>query len=125
MLTLGGVLVVLLNGYYVRQERTHLTNSAQTMGLTMAQILEMDPPQSWVESQVRSFAFLSQARVRFLGPGSQVIADSGSLDSQAGVFIFEWDLSSVPATLSLTAHSAVGSLEWQLASIQRRARRLR
>ena len=109
-LTLGGLLLTLLSGFYSRQEKAYLSSNAQAMGVTMALILEQAPPQVLLESQLSSFAILSQARTRLLDADRQLLADSGSLDEKSGVFVFDWDLSSFPSSLRLTAHTSAGQV---------------
>jgi signal transduction histidine kinase len=109
-LTLGGLLLVLLSGYYSRQESAYLSSNATAMGVVMDAVLEQAPPQVLIESQLSSFAILSQSRARLLDIDRQILADSGSLAEQNGVFVFDWDLSSFPSSLRLTAHTNAGQV---------------
>jgi signal transduction histidine kinase len=110
VVTLSGVLLALLGGYYSRQESAYLSSNASAMGVVMEGVLEQAPPQVLLESQLSSFAILSQARARLLDIDRQLVADSGSLEEKNGVFVFDWDLSSFPSSLRLTAHSSAGQV---------------
>ena len=86
-LALGLVLLTTLRRYYRQQELDYLTNNAQAMGSVIARLFKLDPPSTWLQSQLRSFSFLSQTRVRLLDTESQVLADSGAPQDQQGVVI--------------------------------------
>ena len=110
VLTLSGLLLALLSQYYGRQEHTYLSSNAGAMGVVMEGVLEQVPPHLLLESQLSSFAILSQTRVRLFDIDRQLVADSGSLEDKNGVFVFDWDLSTFPSSLRLTAHSSTGSV---------------
>lgn len=80
VLALGAVLLAILRGYYYRQELDYLTGNANAIGIEIDRLLENDLPLDALQSQLAGFAFLSQTRIRLLGPEDQLIADSGPLD---------------------------------------------
>lgn len=77
VLALGLVLLPTLRGYYARQEQVYLRTNAEGMSLELAQMLQAELPLAALETQLKTFSFLSQARVRLLDAGRQVLADSG------------------------------------------------
>ena len=76
-LAMGAVLLTTLRGYYVQRELDNLAGNARAMADTVARLIALDAAPAAIESQLRSMAFLSQARVRLLDEGGQVLADSG------------------------------------------------
>lgn len=77
-LALGGVLLIVLRGYYAQRERNHLINNARAIGDTLIQLLaQPDVTPKELQAQVESLSFLSQTRVRILDANRQVLADSG------------------------------------------------
>jgi len=81
-LVLGGVLLIVLRGYYAQRERYHLINNARAIGDTLIPLLaqpEVTPEE--LQAQVESLSFLSQTRVRILDADRQVLADSGPFSS--------------------------------------------
>jgi len=80
-LALGGVLVMVLRGYYTQRERTYLLNNARAIAETLMPLLtQPDVTPEELQAQVESLAFLSQARVRLLDADRRVLADSGPFD---------------------------------------------
>jgi signal transduction histidine kinase len=81
-LALGGVLLIVLRGYYVRREREHLINNALVIGDTLMPLLaQPDVTPEELQAQVESLSFLSQTRVRILDADRQVLADSGPFNT--------------------------------------------
>ena len=77
-LALGGVLLIVLRGYYAQRERNHLINNARAIGDTLISLLaQPDVTPEELQAQVESLSFLSQTRVRILDADRQVLADSG------------------------------------------------
>ena len=76
-LALGLVLLPTLRRYYTRQEQMYLRTNAEAMSLELAQMVQAELPTAALETQLKTFSFLSQARVRLLDAGGQVLADSG------------------------------------------------
>jgi signal transduction histidine kinase len=81
-LALGGVLLIVLRGYYAQRERGHLINNARAIGDTLIPLLTQPgvTPQE-LQAQVESLSFLSQTRVRILDADRQVLADSGPFNT--------------------------------------------
>lgn len=76
--SLGVVLLMMLRGYYLQRELDYLTSNAQAIGSRIGLLMEAELPPAALQSQLRSFSFLSQTRVRLLDVDGQVLADSGS-----------------------------------------------
>jgi len=77
-LALGGVLLLVLRGYYLQLERDYLRSSAQAIGLSLAQLIEDDRPVELLQTRLDSFAFLSGTRVRLFDTAGAVIASSNA-----------------------------------------------
>ena len=99
-LVLGVVLLTTLRGYYARQERDYLMGNAQEIARRVARLLAVEAPTEVLQSQVETFAFLSQTRVRLRDATGRVLADSGAPESvqvasgvaesgERGVIIFQ------------------------------------
>ncbi|HEC34901.1 MAG TPA: HAMP domain-containing protein, partial [Anaerolineae bacterium] len=112
-LVLGVVLLTTVRGYYARQERDHLMGNAQEIAHRMSRLLAVEAPTEVLQSQVETFAFLSQTRVRLRDATGQVLADSGAPESvqvassvaesgERGVIIFTWRGESFTPTVSNT-----------------------
>ncbi len=84
-LALGLVLLTTLRGYYRQQELDYLTRNAQAIGSAIPRLFDLDVSSNVLQSQLSSFAFFSQTRVRLLDTASQVVADSGDPQGQQGV----------------------------------------
>lgn len=88
-LALGLVLLTTLRGYYRQQELDYLNDNAQVMGASIARLFELDAPPDLLQSQLRSFAFLSQTRVQLLDADARMLADSGSPQEQQATLVLE------------------------------------
>jgi two-component system sensor histidine kinase BaeS len=81
-LALGGILLVVLRGYYTQREIDHLTNNAYAISNTLLPLLrEPEIDREELQAQVESLSFLTQTRVRVLDADRQVLADSGPFDA--------------------------------------------
>ncbi|RPI32110.1 MAG: sensor histidine kinase [Chloroflexota bacterium] len=76
-LTLGVVLIATIRGYYNKQERSYLQGNAEQISFVIARLLEAHIPAKFLQDQVTSWSFLSQARIQVLDPDRKVLADSG------------------------------------------------
>jgi signal transduction histidine kinase len=73
-LALGSVLLLTLRGHYLRVEHDYVQSNAQAISLSLAQLLEGDPSPEALQSQLDSFAFLSNAYVRLLDAEQELVA---------------------------------------------------
>ena len=89
---LGGTLLIALRGYYRQQELNYLTYNAQAISSTLSPLLKTGLPVSALQSQLSSFAFLSQTRIRLLDPDEQVLIDSGHPQSPQEVLALSLDI---------------------------------
>jgi hypothetical protein len=83
VISLGGVLLLMLNGFYNKQERRYLVQNAlgvsQLVGnLMQGPALESDEQQKLLQSQVNSLAYLTQTRIQLQDANGALLADSGS-----------------------------------------------
>jgi signal transduction histidine kinase len=76
--SLGTVLLTTLRNYYLQRELDYLTDNAQAIGAVMADPVEEGMSLGVLQSQLESYSFLSQTRVRLLDEEQQLLADSGS-----------------------------------------------
>ncbi len=63
---LGAVLMITLAGYYRNQERDYLRTNGLTIADNATSLLDAGVPLEAIESQLLSFAFLTQTRLRYL-----------------------------------------------------------
>lgn len=75
---LGLVLLLTLRNFYEQQEQQYLQSNAAAISGEIAPFLRDGLPVAALESQLKGFAFLSQARVQVLDVAENVVADSGS-----------------------------------------------
>jgi signal transduction histidine kinase len=75
-LALGSVLLLALQGHYLRVERDYLQSNAQAIGFSLGQLLERDHSPEVLQSQLDSLAFLSDTRVRLFDVGEELMASS-------------------------------------------------
>jgi len=83
---LGGILLLSLQNFYTLQERTYLKNSANLMSPGIARVLEAGESTQRLQSYIHSLSFLIQARIRLLDSQENVLADSGSLQTQSFIY---------------------------------------
>jgi signal transduction histidine kinase len=83
---LGGILLLSLQNFYTLQERTYLENSANLMSPGIAQVVEGGESEQRLQGYIHSLSFLIQARIRLLDPQENVLADSGSLQTQSFIY---------------------------------------
>ena len=84
-LCLGVVLLITLRNYYSQREHDYLVENARAIGAAVADLVESEPSPGALRSQLKSYSFLSQTRVRLLDETEQVVADSGSPQQQQRV----------------------------------------
>jgi signal transduction histidine kinase len=77
-LSLGSLMLLVLNGYYTRQERDFLLGNAEAARSVVEQVLQSSQPAQALEDQIKSLAFLSQAQIRVLDGEGNILADSGT-----------------------------------------------
>jgi signal transduction histidine kinase len=77
-LLLGSLMLLVLNGYYTRQERNFLLGNAEAARPAVEQILKNHLPGQALEDQIKGLAFLSQAQIRVLDANGNPLADSGA-----------------------------------------------
>ncbi|UCG25765.1 MAG: HAMP domain-containing histidine kinase [Chloroflexota bacterium] len=82
VVSLGGVLLLMLNSFYAAQERRYLEQNAPAVGemvggLIRGPSLDSLPRQDLLQSQVNSLAYLTQTRIQIFDPDGALMADSG------------------------------------------------
>ena len=78
-LALGAALLLILRGYYGRQERVYLERNAVVIRELMAGIAIDD--EALIAKQMQSLAFLTQTRIRVFDSAEILITDTGERDS--------------------------------------------
>ena len=86
IISLGGVLLLMLNSFYRTQERRYLEQNAPAVSQMVGNLLHTPgldgmSHQNLVQSQVNSLAYLTQTRIRLFNPDGVLLADSGSPQS--------------------------------------------
>ncbi len=72
----GAVLLITLRGYYAERDLERMNHGANSIGFVVERMLEDNTPLSTLQTQMDSFAFFSQARVRLLDTQHQPIIES-------------------------------------------------
>jgi signal transduction histidine kinase len=80
-LALGSLMLLVLNGYYTRQERDFLLGNAEAARSVVEQVLQSNLSGQALADQVKGLAFLSQAQIRVLDGNGNLLADSGVPDT--------------------------------------------
>ncbi|MGD8456442.1 MAG: HAMP domain-containing sensor histidine kinase [Anaerolineales bacterium] len=83
---LGGILFFSLQNFYKLQERSYLENSAALMNPGIAKVMEAGESSQTLQGYIHSLSFLIQARIRLIDPEENVVADSGSLQTQSFIY---------------------------------------
>jgi signal transduction histidine kinase len=104
--SLGTVLLTTLRNYYSQRELDYLTDNAQAIGVVMADPVEEGMSLAVLQSQLESYSFLSQTRVRLLDEEQQLLADSGSPQMRREIIAFSLEEESA-LPLSLFGNSEV------------------
>jgi signal transduction histidine kinase len=77
-ISLGSLMLLVLYGYYTRQERDFMLGNAEVARSVVERVLQSDLPAQALEDQVKGLAFLSQTQIRVLDAGGKALADSGA-----------------------------------------------
>lgn len=112
-LSLGSLMLLVLNGYYARQEREYLLGNAQALKFLVEDALKGILPAQSLQDGAAGLAFFSQTRVRVLDGEGDVILDTGSPDASQMVLVSGGMTESmvVSFTGSDTIENGVASLE--------------
>ncbi len=76
-LALGAVLITTLRGYYAQREHDNLLNNAQMVSDVVGSMYDRERPQDLINSQINTFSFVSQARIKLFDPNESLLTDSG------------------------------------------------
>ena len=85
---LGAILLLTLQEFYRQQEVEYLLQNGRTIGRAMYGYLGEEIDQALLESQIDTFAFLTQTRIELHDANNQIVYDSGSPDQQNGILTF-------------------------------------
>jgi len=96
-LALGIVLLTTLRSYYAQRELSYLTDNARAISASMSPLMDADLSSAALQSQLRSFSFLSRTRVRLLDEMGQVLADSGEPHRRREVLALSVEIPSEPS----------------------------
>ena len=77
VLALGLVLWTTLRIYYRQQELDYLKSNVQTLSPYVSLLIDPGLSNDILQSQLETLSFLSQTRLRVLGPAEEVLGDSG------------------------------------------------
>ncbi len=80
-LSLGSIMMLVLNSYYAEQERTYLIGNAQALQPFVVRALQSQTPETSLQSQITGLAFLSQSQIRVLDNLGNPLADLGIPDA--------------------------------------------
>ena len=103
-LALGAVLLTTLRSYYQQRETDYLNGNAQAISSNVSLLLEAEVPIEALQSQLKTFAFLSQARVRLIDLEDNVIADSGDPLELSEIATFSVGLEASGISQAVTQH---------------------
>jgi signal transduction histidine kinase len=78
-LALGGVLLLMLRGYYRGLERDYLMRNATVTASIVGESIHRGVPLPALQAQIESLAFFARARIRLTDPHGNTILDSGSM----------------------------------------------
>ena len=79
-LSLGLVLITTLQRYYQQRELDYLNSNATEFSIVAGQLLASGISTETLQSQLKGFSFLAQARVRLVDTSDRVLTDSGVPD---------------------------------------------
>lgn len=82
---LGVVLLITLRSYYLQREQAYLVDNARAIGEAVVDMAAQDTSPAALRSQLKSFSFLSQTRVRLLDETKGIVVDSGGPQQQQEV----------------------------------------
>ncbi len=82
---LGAILLFALQRSYEQQEHDYLLQNGRTIGRILYDFYESETDQAIIESQIDTFAFLTQTRIELVTSDKELIYDSGSPDQQNGI----------------------------------------
>ncbi|HYO26127.1 MAG TPA: HAMP domain-containing sensor histidine kinase [Lacipirellulaceae bacterium] len=83
--SLGVVLLAMLQTYYAQRERLYLLGNAAGIASVMGDLVTEELPPAALQAQLANLAFLSQTRVRLVERAGWVVADSGPVEAQRQV----------------------------------------
>ena len=112
-LSLGSVMLLVLNGFYARQERGYLLDNARALQPMIEAALKMDALPENFQNTLNSLAFFSQARIRVLDTKGTVISDSGIPNLNQMILLAGGEsnvlVSTVPAELTVAGGTIQGT----------------
>lgn len=80
-LSLGSVMLLVLNQYYTGLESAYLLDNAQALQPVVQRIITDEKNNEKLQEQITTLAFISQIRIRVLDENATAIADSGIPDN--------------------------------------------
>ena len=82
---LGAILLLTLQQFYRQQEIAYLDKNGRAISNVLAAMIVDETELSLVESQINTFAFLTQTRIELVNSNGKLLVDSGSPGEQNGV----------------------------------------
>lgn len=78
----GALMLAVLRDYYQQREREYLERNAAHIAQAAGQLIQVELPGFVLADQVKAWSFLLQARVQIFGKEGDLLADSGTPDTQ-------------------------------------------
>ncbi len=117
-ISLGILLLLILRGFYLRQERDFLNRNAQAIANQLAPFLRAEIPQGALQSQVEGYAFLTQTRVRLLDADGRPLADSEEHDQNTvATLSIQVDVGGVTQAFSQTLEEGSPNISYRSAIV--------
>jgi signal transduction histidine kinase len=113
-LALGIVLLTTLRSYYLQRELSYLTDNARAISASISPLIEADLSSAAIQSQLKSYSFLSQTRVRLLDEVGQVLADSGGPHKRREVLALSVEVPSKPSDRPLELAPIAAEVEFKV-----------
>ena len=86
-ITLGSVMLLVLNSYYTNLEKNYLKTNANYLQPIIESLLASRISQSQLNDQLTVIAFLSQTQLQIVDQQSTIVADSGPIQSMKRIAI--------------------------------------
>lgn len=80
-LSLGSIMLIVLNRYYTNQEKSYLQGNGQTLQMIVEDSLSVNNPLVKLQDTVQGLAFLSQTRIQVFDQDKEIVIDTGIPDS--------------------------------------------
>ena len=83
---LGSILILTLQSFYQNQEYNYLSSNAALMVPGITSVIEEEQDPASLQIYIQNLSYLIQARIRLMDSDNNVLADSGSLQTQQFIY---------------------------------------